>query len=142
MSLTTGILAKRAGVGIQTIRFYEREGLMEPAPRSRSGYRHYDESAVTRLTFIRRAQELGFTLKEIRELIALDSDPDGPCDSVSSAATAKLAAIEGKIADLTRMKDALVKLISSCVQSVPIRDCAVIECLRSSGIQGGSVENL
>ena len=126
MTLTTGALARRAGVNIQTVRFYEREGLMKPAPRSVSGYRTFDEEALARLTFIRKAQQLGFTLKEIRELIALETDPDAPCDRVRDAATVKLEAVEEKIADLERMKAALRNLVSTCRGGVPVRECSVI----------------
>jgi MerR family copper efflux transcriptional regulator len=131
MTLTIGAIAKRTGLGIQTVRFYEREGLLEEPPRSSSGYRTYDESAVRRLGFIRRAQELGFSLKEIRELISLEQDLDADCDHVRGIANAKLDTIEIKIADLLRMKSALEKVVQSCAGTGTIRDCGVIECLQT-----------
>ena len=133
MSLTIGAVARRAGLGIQTIRFYEREGLIDAPPRTRSGYRSYDTDVVRRLQFIRRAQELGFTLKEIRELIALESDLDADCDQVRVVASAKLSDVEARIADLTRMKAALEDVISSCKGHGPIRECALMDCLQSPG---------
>ena len=133
MTLTIGSVARQAGLGIQTVRFYEREGLIDAPPRSSSGYRAYDDKAVHRLRFIRRAQELGFTLKEIRELIALESDRDADCDQVRGIATAKLAIVEGKIADLQRMQSALQAMVDSCRGPGPIRDCALMDCLQPIG---------
>ena len=130
MTITTGKLARTAGVGIQTIRFYEREGLLEPAPRSESGYRKYGDADLARLRFIRRAQELGFTLREIRELIELQGSPDAPCDRVCEKATEKLADVRQRIADLTRMENALAALTGTCEGSVPVSQCTVVESLR------------
>src|SRR5688500_2437943 len=130
--LTIGAVAKRTGLGIQTVRFYEREGLLEEPPRSSSGYRTYDESAVRRLGFIRRAQELGFSLKEIRELISLEQDVDADCEQVRGLANAKLDTIENKIADLRRMKAALEKVVQSCVGGGTIRDCVIMDCLQTN----------
>ncbi len=76
--LSIGRVARRAGVGVETVRFYERQGLIEEPPRRMSGYREYDEDVVSRLGFIRRAKELGFTLKEIKELLSLRRDPSTP----------------------------------------------------------------
>src|SRR5687767_12378132 len=104
MGLTIGILAKQAGLGVQTLRFYEREGLLDEPARASSGYRTYDEAALKRLRVIRRAQELGFTLKEIKDLIALQDDRVTDCDRVRVAAQAKVRDMERKIADLSRMK--------------------------------------
>ena len=130
-ALTIGAVAKRTGLGIQTVRFYEREGLLEEPPRSSSGYRTYDESAVRRLGFIRRAQELGFSLKEIRELISLEQNEDADCDQVRGIANAKLDTIEDKIADLKRMQAALEKVVRSCTGGGTIRDCVIMDCLQT-----------
>ncbi|MGH7467267.1 MAG: MerR family DNA-binding protein [Longimicrobiales bacterium] len=129
MGLTVGALARAAGVGVQTIRFYERQGLLEEAPRSSSGYRWFGEDAVNRLRFVRRAQELGFTLREIRELIALQEDQLADCADVDRAAAGKLDDINRRIADLQRMKGALEDLMQSCTRRGPVAHCAIIECL-------------
>ena len=84
-TLTIGRVAEQASVGVETVRFYEREGLLEEPPRRQSGYREYGEDAVTRLRFIRRAKQLGFTLKEIKELLALRRDPSTPGADVKPA---------------------------------------------------------
>lgn len=130
-ALTIGAIAKRTGLGVQTVRFYEREGLLEEPPRSSSGYRTYGESAVRRLGFIRRAQELGFSLKEIRELISLEQNEAADCDQVRGIANAKLDTIEDKIADLKRMQAALEKVVQSCTGGGTIRDCVIMDCLQS-----------
>jgi Cu(I)-responsive transcriptional regulator len=134
MTLTIGSVARQAGLGIQTVRFYEREGLIDAPPRSSSGYRAYDDRAVHRLRFIRRAQELGFTLKEIRELIELESDQDADCDQVRGIANAKLAIVENKIADLQRMQIALQTMVDSCRGPGPIRDCVLMDCLQPANL--------
>jgi DNA-binding transcriptional MerR regulator len=131
-SMTIGELAKQAGVSVQTLRFYEREGLLDRAARDRSGYRAYEHEAMLRLQFIRRAQELGFTLAEIRDLIDLQADPSNDCGDVCAAASAKLAMVEAKLADLDRMRAELARLIDSCSGSVPIAECAIMECLVES----------
>ena len=132
MNRTIGVLAHEAGVGIQAIRFYEREGLIDAPPRTRSGYRIYNDDVVSRLRFIRRAQELGFTLKEIRELIALEDAGQADCNEVYATATAKVAAVQAKIDDLTRMKEELAALVQSCSGEGTARQCAIIQCLHSA----------
>ena len=92
--MTIGLVARRAGVGVETVRFYERQGLIEEPPRRPSGYREYDDEVVSRLGFIRRAKELGFTLKEIKELLSLRRDPSTPAADVKRRAEAKIADIE------------------------------------------------
>lgn len=129
MSLLIGALSRRAGVPVQTIRFYEREGLLAAPPRSRSGYRVYGEDVIGRLRFIRRAQDLGFTLKEIRDLVALQDTLSGDCAAVRRAAAGKLSDVEERMSDLSRMKAELRKLIGSCRGNGSVRDCAIIECL-------------
>lgn len=129
MSLSIGGLAHAAGVGVQTIRFYEREGLIDAPPRKSSGYRVYSEDAAVRIRFIRRAQELGFTLREIRELIALQTDASADCEDVRAVALAKVAEVERKIADLTSMKSSLHSLIGSCDCTGTMRQCGIMECL-------------
>ena len=100
--LTIGEVARQAGVGIETVRFYERQGLLEEPERRASGYRQFDQEAVAVLKFIRRAKELGFTLKEIKSLLALRMDASATKAEVREQAKAKVADIEAKIADLQR----------------------------------------
>lgn len=126
-ALTRGQVAKLAGVGIETIRFYEREGLLPEPPRRESGYRQYALDAVMQIRFIRRAQELGFSLKEISELLSLKLNPKASCADIKSRADTKIKSIEEKIKDLQRMKKALIKLASACVARGPITECAIID---------------
>ena len=99
-----GTLARRAGVGIDTVRYYERSGLLAPNTRLASGYRRYSDAEVSRLRFIRRAQALGFSLKEIGDLLAVSSKRD--VASVKRSAMAKLADVENRIAELERIEEA------------------------------------
>jgi Hg(II)-responsive transcriptional regulator len=128
-TLTIGQLAHRAGVGVETVQFYERQGLLEEPERRESGYRQYTEEVVFRLRFIRRAKELGFTLKEVRELIALRRDPSATRADIRQQANAKIADIEAKIRDLQRMKEALLKLTASCRGQGPASGCPILEAL-------------
>src|SRR5207248_10492963 len=98
--LSIGQVARRAGVGVETVRFYEREGLLEEPPRRASGYRQYSEQAVTRLHFINRAQKLGFSLKEISELLLLRDDVETCCYEVKQRMLAKHAVVELIIVEL------------------------------------------
>jgi MerR family copper efflux transcriptional regulator len=131
--LTIGQVAKQAGVGVETVRFYEREGLLEEPARRESGYRQYEEDVVARLRFIKRAKELGFSLKEIKELLALRVDPTTTCREVKQQAQAKITDIEGKIQSLLRMKAALVKLTGSCRGQGPTSECPILEALEKEG---------
>jgi MerR family transcriptional regulator, copper efflux regulator len=130
-TLTIGQIAKRAEVGVETVRFYERRGLLEEPDRSRSGYRQYDESVVRRLEFIRRAKELGFTLKEIKELLSLKLAPSTACASVKRRAEAKIEDIEGKLRTLRRMKKALIKLTESCHGNGSVAECPILDALET-----------
>lgn len=112
--LTIGELAQQAGVGVQTVRYYERLGLLEPPARSASGYRQFDGEAAARLRFIRRAKDLGFTLDQIRQLLALRLKPGATCDEVKPQAEAKLTDIEAKITMLQRMAGVLRRLTDAC----------------------------
>lgn len=111
--LTIGKLAGAAGVRIDTVRYYERRGLMPEPRRSASGYRNYDADAVRRLRFIRRAQALGFTLDEIGELLALRADPANHAE-VRATAQARLADIDGRIRELAVLRDSLSQLVRDC----------------------------
>jgi MerR family mercuric resistance operon transcriptional regulator len=128
-ALTIGQVARHAGVGIETVRFYERQGLLEEPARKQSGYRQYGEDVVARLRFIRRAKELGFSLKEIKELLALRVDPTTTCAEVRSKAAAKLTDVEQKIEALQRIRKALVKLTAVCRGRGPTSECPILDAL-------------
>jgi MerR family mercuric resistance operon transcriptional regulator len=127
--LTIGQVAKRTGVGVETVRFYEREGLLEAPDRTPAGYRRFDETIVARLRFIRRAKELGFTLHEIRELLSLKLDPSTTCADLKRRAEEKIADIETRIDSLRRMKQALVKLAGACSGRGKASHCPILEAL-------------
>jgi len=127
---TIGEVARQAGVGVETVRFYERQGLLEEPERRASGYRQYDQEAVAVLRFIRRAKELGFTLKEIQGLLALRLDASATRTEVRAQATAKVADIEARIADLQRMRDVLTKLIKKCHGDGAATSCPILEALQ------------
>ncbi len=128
-SLSTGQVAKRAGVGVEAVRFYEREGLLPEPPRRPSGYREYPEEAVARLSFIRHAKELGFSLKEIRELLSLRVDRRSSCAAVKRRAEAKVADMEARIGSLQRMRRTLKKLVEACEERRPTSECSVLEAI-------------
>jgi MerR family mercuric resistance operon transcriptional regulator len=127
--LSIGQVAQQAGIGVETVRFYERQGLLEEPARKESGYRQYQEDVVARLRFIKRAKELGFSLKEIKELLALRVDPDTTCAEVKGRALAKIADVEEKIQDLQRIKRALTKLTAVCRGSGPTSECPILDAL-------------
>ncbi len=126
-TLAIGQLAKRGGVGIDTVRYYERNGLLAPRDRLTSGYRRYGELEVARLRFIRRAQALGFTLKEIKDLLALSAQRD--VGRVKRSAEAKLRDVETRIADLVRVRDGLATLIDACPGHGRSADCPILRAL-------------
>jgi DNA-binding transcriptional MerR regulator len=126
-TLGIGALAKRAGVGIDTVRYYERAGLLAPKTRLQSGYRRYSGAELARLRFIRRAQALGFSLKEIRELLALSKGRD--VARVKRAAQAKLADVEQRIAALERVRAGLASLIAACPGHGEPSDCPILRAL-------------
>ncbi|MEM9557344.1 MAG: MerR family DNA-binding protein [Acidobacteriota bacterium] len=127
-TLTIGQLARAADVGVETIRFYERRGLLAEPPRRPSGYRQYEPEAADRLRFIRRAKELGFTLDEIGELLALRARPTENRDRVRAAASAKIDDIERRIADLEQMRGVLARLVSACEERSEHADAAMSGC--------------
>jgi Hg(II)-responsive transcriptional regulator len=135
-ALTVGQVAKRAGVGVETVRFYEREGLLDQPDRKASGYRQYDDDAVAVLRFIRRAKQLGFTLKEIKALLALRDDDSATRADVREQATAKITDIEAKIRDLRRMRDALAVLTATCHGDGPATGCPILEALNGDESDG------
>jgi MerR family copper efflux transcriptional regulator len=128
-TMTIGELARAAAVGVETIRFYEREGLIAAPPRRRSGYRQYTPDTVLRVRFIRRAKELGFTLKEIAELLSLRVDASTTCAEVRAFANIKIAGIEDRIAQLQRMSAALQTLARRCRGEGPTGECPILDAL-------------
>ena len=128
-TLRTGEVAARAGVNIQTLRYYERRGLLPEPERRASGYREYPPDSVRLIRFIKRAQELGFTLTEIEELLRMRSDRTASCAEVRAAARSKIDGIELKIRSLRAMKRALGMLVDSCRSERSIRECPILEAL-------------
>lgn len=128
-NLTIGKLAKEAGVKVDTVRYYERRRLLREPARSPSGYRQYLPEAVTRIRFIKRAQELGFSLDEIDELLRLRIETDTACDDVKAQAEAKVANIQTKIQALERIQKTLFNLIENCDQRQPTEVCPILEAL-------------
>lgn len=129
MTLKIGEVADQAGVNLQTIRYYEREGLLPEPPRLASGYRMFPQDAVRRVRFIKRAQELGFTLSEIKELLALRIDRERGSAGVQKLAQAKIEDIEQKIRTLQSMKKVLKQLAERCPGCGPTSECPILESL-------------
>ncbi len=127
--LSIGQVARRAGVGVETVRFYEREGLLEPPPRRASGYRQYSEQVIKRLHFIKRAQQLGFSLKEITELLMLRVDGQTSCEEVKGRTEAKIAEVERKLLELQRMRQALLQVAALCTGQGPTGRCPMLDAL-------------
>ena len=129
MPLRIGELAERAGVGVPTIRYYERRGLVRRPPRTRAGYRQYPEEEVARDRFVKRAQELGFSLEEIRELLALRVRDGEACGAVEARARAKLAQVEAKLRELEALRRVLGRLVAACRARRPTGECPILELL-------------
>ena len=128
-TLRTGEVAARAGVNIQTLRYYERRGLIPEPERRASGYREYPPDAVRVIRFIKRAQELGFTLTEVEELLRIRGDQTASCVEVRASAKAKIDDIEQKVRSLRSMKRALGILVGSCTSDGSARECPILEAL-------------
>ena len=131
--LTVGKLALRVDVTTDTVRYYEKEGLLAPARKTDAGYRLYDDTAIRRLRFIKQAQQGGFSLAEIRELLALKSSDAACCKDVRSVAIEKKLHLEHKIKALRVMSQALSELITICDDETrPLEDCPILAALESS----------
>jgi len=124
-----GELAARGAVSVQTVRFYERKGLLEPPTRSSGGFRLYEPEVVDRLLFIRDGQELGFTLAEISELLSLRAENEASCEQIRIVANKRIEALEAKIQQLERMRATLHRLASVCPGDAPAGECPVITFL-------------
>jgi len=127
--LTIGVLAKLAGVAVDTIRYYEREGLLKPPERKASGYRQYDEAAVERVRFIRRAKKLGFTLGEIKNLLLLETDRENGVLGVKIRAHERIHELDMRIAEMIRMRDALKELAEACPGTGEPECCPILSAL-------------
>ena len=132
IELTIGMVAKQAGVGVETVRFYERKGLVAQPGKPERGFRVYSDDAVQRIRFVRLAQELGFSLREIDDLLALRTDPGSDCADVRARAVSKLDDVEGKIRQLRRMRGALKQVIAACPGRGALTSCSIIEALENT----------
>jgi len=127
---TIGAAARQAGVGVETIRFYERSLLVrQPSKPAAAGARHYPPETVARIRFIRQAQQLGFTLRQIGELLALRAAPDADCADVRIAAEAKLAEVARKMAQLRAVRAALKTLLAACPGGGGLEACSIMDAL-------------
>ena len=137
-----GMLARQVGVSVETIRFYESKGLVEAPRRSASGYRDYPEEAVGRLLFVCRAKKLGFSLREIKDLLALQFSPGATCQQVKEQAESKIEDIEKKIEGLRRIKQSLLELVARCPGRGPVGECPIIGSMDGDdGRRGDDDEN-
>lgn len=127
--MSIGQLARQGQVGVETIRFYERKGLLPAPPRRSSGYRQFPEDALRRLRFIKRAQTVGFTLKEVSELLSLRVAPGTSCADIKRRAEDKIVETEQKIRSLQKMRTALIRLKEDCRGRGPTSECPILETL-------------
>jgi Cu(I)-responsive transcriptional regulator len=131
--LRIGELARRTGTKVETIRFYEKSGLLPRPERTSANYRAYGDAHLARLSFIRRARDLGFTLDQVRELLGLADDRTRSCAAIDMIATAHLAEIDRKLADLHALREELSRLIGDCRRGT-VADCLIIEALAPAGL--------
>ncbi len=131
-TMTISKIAKEAGVGVETVRFYERNGLVQQPPKpSSGGFRVYPVETAERIRFIRQAQELGFSLREIKELLSLRTDPATDCADVRERAQVKLDEIIRKIAQMKGIQTALEKLIAACPGRGALQVCSIIDAIEA-----------
>ena len=132
-AMTIGAAALQSGVGVETIRFYERKGLIAQPPKpSGAAQRRYPPEIVERVRFIRQAQQLGFALREIQELLSLQADPAADCGDVRRRAFVKIEEVSARIAQLAEIRSALVRLLAACPGSGALGVCSILEALRVS----------
>src|SRR6266498_1520906 len=129
MSLSISQVAAAADVNVQTIRYYERRGLFPTPRRTPAGYRQYADDAVARLRFIKHAQDLGFSLSEIQQLLGLRVRHGAACDTVERKTRSKIEIVQQRIRDLQRMKRTLERLAAACAARRPTDDCPILEVL-------------
>ena len=137
MKLTIGKLAKQAEVTVETIRYYQRIGMLDEPGKPGNGYRHYPPHAIARIRFIKRAQQAGFTLKEIAQLLSLDADH---CADVRKIAEQKCQQIDAQIKDLMALRNVLDALVRRCQSDSSAEHCSLIDALSTAG-DGGSAAN-
>jgi len=131
-AMTIGEAAREAGVGVETIRFYERKGLVEQPPKpSYGGFRRYPTATVRRVRFIRQARTLGFSLREIKDLLSLRAAPSTDCADVRRRARIKLEEVDRRLAHLAQVRDGLEELIAACPGRGTLRECSIIEALET-----------
>jgi MerR family mercuric resistance operon transcriptional regulator len=135
MGLKISEVAERGGVNLESIRYYEREGLLPKPPRLPSGYRAFPETAIYRVRFIKRAQELGFSLAEIKELLSIQVDPKKECADVKRLAKVKVADIEEKIRTLESMKRILSELSEACPGCGPSSECPILQSIEAEEVR-------
>jgi len=133
MGLTIGQLARHSGVKVPTIRFYEQIGLLPPPARTAGNQRRYGAAAAERLAFIRHARALGFEVEAIRELLRLAAHPDAPCDDANELAARHLAAVEARIASLTRLREELARMVAAC-RGGRAAECRVLRVVGDHGL--------
>lgn len=127
-SLTIGKLADASDVNVETVRFYERKGILEQ-PKKHGAFRSYPDEYITRIHFVKRSQELGFTLKEAKELLDLKVNDQAKCSDILSKTEGKISEINQKIRDLKKMKKSLKELAHCCIdETQPLSDCPILEC--------------
>lgn len=125
--LNIGEVAKQTGITVETVRFYEKQGLIAAPPRSVSGYRQYPPETVKRVQFIQNAKAVGFTLKDIAELLALHRKPGTSCSDIKLRATQKIEEVEQKIHELQNIRNALGRMIMKCGDGNDLSDCPILE---------------
>jgi MerR family mercuric resistance operon transcriptional regulator len=125
--LSIGQVAKQTGVTVETVRFYEKQGLIEAPQRSDSGYRQYPWETTKRVRFIQHAKEVGFTLKEVAELLALRREPGTSCSDIKLRATEKIEAVDQKIKDLQLIREALSRMVLKCRGGRDLSACPILE---------------
>jgi Hg(II)-responsive transcriptional regulator len=134
MGMKIGSVAEAAGVEVSTVRYYERRGLLAEPPRTESGYRQYDEAVIDRIRFVRQAQDLGFTLEEIEELLALRVEDPSSCGLVEEATRAKLRSVDAKIRELRRLRGVLARLVRTCEAKQSTEECPVLGMLEEEEV--------
>ncbi len=134
--LNIGEIARLGGVSVEALRYYEQQGLIATPERDTNGYRKYAPDAIRRVRFIKRAQDVGFTLKDIGDLLNLRADPGASCRDVRERARGKLVEIDEKIAVLLRMRDVLSTWTDACPSTGPVSDCPIIDALDGSSGTG------